>query len=210
MSRQKDKENSQATQEHTEAEEQFVRELVLRTRDGDQKAFAQLVALYRQPVASVAYRMVNDFDEAADITQAVFIKMAKNIWRFDPSKKFYTWLYRIAINASIDHMRKHKRHKHEPLENVQETVKSTLSGPEHDFRRRQIAEYIERATHNLNDKQRSAFILRDLEGCKIDDVAQIMDMPEATVRWYLHRARSMIRRELSRKCPQLLALLGVR
>ena len=196
--------------EAEEQEEREIRVLVGQVREGNQQAFERLVGMYRQQVAAVAYRMVGDFDEAADITQSVFIKMARNIWRFDEKKKFYTWLYRIAVNASIDHMRKQKRHKHEPLENIQESIRSAFATPEHDFRRGQIMEQITSAAERLNDKQRSAFMLRDVEGCKIDDVARIMDMPEATVRWYLHRARALIRRELTRKCPQLLAFLGIR
>jgi RNA polymerase sigma-70 factor (ECF subfamily) len=154
--------------------------------------------------------MVSDYDEAADITQDVFVKMSKNIWRYDESKKFYTWLYRITVNASIDYIRKHHRHRHESLDKVYHVAESKLGSPEDNFRRNQIGDYIEEATRTLTDKQRSAFLLRDVEGCRIDDVANIMNMPEATVRWYLHRARTRIRRNLTRRCPQLLILLGIK
>ncbi|MFQ5454031.1 MAG: RNA polymerase sigma factor, partial [Candidatus Zixiibacteriota bacterium] len=177
---------------------------------GNKLAFTELVKQYRNQVASIAFKMVNDYDEAADITQIVFVKMSNNIWRYDESKKFYTWLYRITINAAIDYIRKHKRHRHEPLENIHETMENSKLNPELSLRRQQINGYIKQATESLNDKQRSAFILRDMEGCKIDDVANIMNMPEATVRWYLHRARNKIRKELSRKCPQLLLLFGIK
>ncbi len=187
-----------------------VKALIIKVKAGDQKAFSSLVSLYKNQVASLAYKMVNDYDEAADITQIVFVKMAKNIWRYDEKKKFYTWLYRITVNASIDYIRKHKRHRHEPLENFNESIESNVIGPETSYNRQQINSFIKTATENLNEKQRSAFLLRDVEGCKIDDVANIMNMPEATVRWYLHRARTKIKKELIRKCPQLLLLLGIK
>ncbi len=193
-----------------EKDEQYTKELIRRIKKGEQPAFSELVNKYRSQVASLAFKMVKDYDEAADITQIVFVKMLKNIWRYDEKKKFYTWLYRIAINASIDYIRKHKRHRHESLDNVREFEEHIEANPESSFRRHQIDDFIKKAADQLNDKQRSAFILRDVEGCKIDDVANIMNMPEATVRWYLHRARNKIRRELIRKCPQLLLILGIK
>lgn len=191
-------------------DEQHVKMLVAEIKKGNRLAFTELVNRYRSQVASLAYKMVNDYDEAADISQLVFVKMSKNIWRYDENKKFYTWLYRITVNASIDYIRKHKRHRHEPLENFSETIENIQADPEFTYRRHQISEFIDEATRSLNEKQRSAFILRDVEGCKIDDVANIMNMPEATVRWYLHRARTKVRKELMRTCPQLLLLLGIK
>jgi RNA polymerase sigma-70 factor (ECF subfamily) len=188
----------------------LAKELISKIRKGDQNAFTELVSRYRNQVGALAYRMVSDYDEAADITQTVFMKMAKNIWRYDDSKKFYTWLHRITVNASIDYIRKHRRHQHEQLEEFHDIQESSRSGPEFTYQRRQLNQQIEQAAGTLNDKQKSAFMLRDVEGCKLDDVANIMEMPEATVRWYLHRARTKIRKELIRQCPHLLIALGIR
>jgi len=194
-------------EDHNEA---LVKSLIADFKQGNQQAFTELVKRYRNQVGALAYRMVNDYDEAADITQTVFMKMSRNIWRYDEKKKFYTWLYRITVNASIDYIRKHKRHQHEPLEEFHDVQESTNRGPEFSYHRSQLNHQIARAALTLNDKQKSAFMLRDVEGCKLDDVAGIMEMPEATVRWYLHRARSKIRKELLRRCPQLLIALGIR
>lgn len=191
-------------------DERETKELIRLVKKGSSRAFTRLVDRYYNQVASIAYKVINDYDEAADIAQAVFVKVSNNIWRYDEKKKFYTWLYRITINASIDHMRKHKRHRHEPLDNVRKVIEDLDAGPELTFRRKQLRGYIDKAADKLNDKQKSAFYLRDIEGCKINDVAEIMDMPEATVRWYLHRARHKVKRELSRKCPQLLMLFGIK
>jgi RNA polymerase sigma-70 factor (ECF subfamily) len=187
-----------------------VKEIIRRIKEGDKKSFTELVERYRNQVAALAYKMVGDYDEAADITQNVFVKTSQNIWRYDESKRFYTWLYRITVNASIDYMRKHRRHRHEPLENVRETIETRRDNPESHFRTSQLREHITAATERLNGKQKSAFILRDIEGCQIDDVASIMDMPEATVRWYLHRARQKIKKDLLRRCPSLLIALGIK
>ncbi|MEW6412777.1 MAG: RNA polymerase sigma factor [Candidatus Zixiibacteriota bacterium] len=185
------------------------KQLVSQIQQGNQQAFAELVDSYSRQVTALAYKMVSNYDEAADIAQMVFVKMYQNVWRFDDSKKFYSWLYRITVNASIDYMRKHKRHRHEPLEEFHESVETTQEDPEESFRRQQIAGYLISAADALNDKQRSVFVLRDLEGCDIDEVASSLNVSEATVRWYLHRARVKIRKELRRECPQLLHFLGI-
>lgn len=192
------------------SDEVEVKRLIAEFKYGNQQAFTEIVRRYRSQVIALAYKMVKDRDEAADIAQNVFVKMAKAIWRYDEQKKFYTWLYRITVNASIDHIRKHHRYRHEPLDSFHDLSESFRSSPEFIFRREQIREYIVEAADLLNEKQRSAFMLRDVEGCKVDDVANIMNMPEATVRWYLHRARGKIRKELGRRCPHLLLMMGIK
>ena len=79
----------------SDRDEAAVKNLIRRIKGGDEEAFTRLFQMYRPQVASLAYKMVNDYDEAADITQAVFVKMTKNVWRYDENKKFYTWLYRV-------------------------------------------------------------------------------------------------------------------
>jgi len=188
--------------------ERETKEIVGKIKAGDKSSFSRLVRLYKNQVASLAYKMVGDYDEAADIMQNVFVKVNQNIWRFDEKKRFYTWLYRITVNASIDYMRKHHRHQHESIENVKERADEKNDTPEASYKRSKLREYIDEAAGSLNEKQRSAFLLRDVDGCNIDDVANIMNMPEATVRWYLHRARTKIKKELMKKCPQLLIGMG--
>lgn len=187
----------------------LARDLIAQVKKGNQQAFAELVSRYNRQVAALAFKMVGNYDEAADVTQIVFVKMYDNVWRFDPKKKFYSWLYRITVNAAIDYMRKHKRHRHEPLEDFHERSDDTSADPESSYRRQQIGLFVRQATRSLSDKQRSAFVLRDIEGCDIDEVANSMNVSEATVRWYLHRARTKIRKELRRECPQVLRFLGI-
>lgn len=202
--------NQAKTADRDGHDEARTRELIERIKKGDQAAFTELVAHYRNQVAALAYRTVGDYDEAADITQIVFLKVNRNLVRYDPSKKFYTWLYRITLNACIDHLRKHRRHQHESLEDFRDLLEAGTLDPAAAYNRRRINRFIREASRTLNDKQRSAFVLRDVEGCKLDDVADMMQMPEATVRWYLHRARTKVRKELLRRCPQLLIALGIK
>ncbi len=191
-----------------EKKEKETRNIIVKIKNGDEQAYSKLIKLYHNQVASLAYKMVGDYDEAADIAQDVFVKTSQNIWRYDESKKFYTWLYRITINAAIDYKRKHKRHYHESIDRVNGKADEKFSTPEVSFQRGQIRQYIDEATQGLNEKQRSAFVLRDVDGFNINDVADTMDMPVATVRWYLHRARTIVKKDLLKKCPHLLLALG--
>jgi RNA polymerase sigma-70 factor, ECF subfamily len=187
-----------------------VKRLIQQYKHGDERAFASIVQLYRKQVAALAYRVVRDYDDAADVTQIVFTKMIENIRNYDDDKKFYTWLYRITYNASIDYLRKHRRHRHEAIEELEDLLEASGADPARQLQCRQLGTEIQTATSHLSERQRSAIILRDVNGCRVDDIAKIMDMPQATVRWYLHRARTTIRRELQRRCPHLLIAMGIR
>jgi len=195
---------------HADDDEKKLKKLIAAYKQGDQEAYARIVQKYHSPVKSLAYRMVRDYDEAADIAQDVFVKMARNIDRYDEKRKFYTWLYRITVNAVIDHIRRNRRHQHESLDGLIDVEGAPSSDPEMSYLRERLRLEIRESAGKLNPRQRSAFLLRDLGERKVDDVAGIMDMPEATVRWYLHRARSLIRKDLLRRCPHLLFLLGIR
>jgi RNA polymerase sigma-70 factor (ECF subfamily) len=170
--------------------------LIRLVKAGDKRAFGELMNRYQSQVASIAYRMVNDYDDANDVTQLVFVKTAENIKSYDPSKRFSTWLYRITVNAAIDYIRKHRRHIHESLDNYAESLENTEASPAQVYERKHLRVLILKAADRLNAKQRAAFILKDMEGHEVSEVAEILNMPEATVRWYIHRARLRLRREL--------------
>ena len=200
-----------------EAEEQSISDpaeaetiaLIRRIQGGEHKAFSNLMKKYKSQVAGIAYRMVGDYDEAKDISQMVFVKTSRNLDRFDTTKKFSTWLYRITVNASIDYIRKQKKHRHETLETYTDSIETPIDTPDMSLYRKNIKECILQAADALNDKQKAAFLLRDIEGHEIEEVSEILGMPEATVRWYLHRARLRLRKELLRKYPSFVEKAGI-
>jgi RNA polymerase sigma-70 factor (ECF subfamily) len=139
----------------------------------------------------------------------VFVKLYHNLKRYDPSKRFTTWLYRIATNASIDYVRKFKKQKFELLEETWGLPDTRELSPAHQLAYRMLKENVLKAADRLSFKQRTAFVLRDVDGLDIAEVAKIMDMPQATVRWYLHRARQRLRSDIQKRHPHLLAQLGM-
>lgn len=201
-------ESSSSTKIYDQSEAETI-ELIQRIQSGEEWAFGNLMNKYRNQVTGIAYRMVGDYDEAKDISQMVFVKTSRNLDRFDTTKKFSTWLYRITVNAAIDYIRKHKKHRHEALENYTDSIETTVDSPDMSFHRKNIKACILQAADALNDKQKAAFVLRDIEGHEIEEVSEILGMPEATVRWYLHRARQRMRKELVRKYPSFLEKVGI-
>lgn len=194
----------------TSGEDEKITEIIKSAQKGDQKAFQILVEKYRAQVAGIAYKMVGSYEDAKDISQIVFVKTYQNLGSFDTTKKLSTWLYRITINASIDFIRKHKKHRHEALESIAGELKEKKRDVEGTYKRSLIQWAIRKAMEVLNPKQRSVFVLRDLEGLDIKEVAQITGMPQATVRWYLHRARSRLREELIRHYSGVLEGTGIK
>lgn len=181
------------------AQDESVLALIRRVKEKDETAFKELVERYKAQVAGLAYKMVGDYEDAKDISQIVFVKTFYNLKRFDPKKKFSTWLYRITVNSSIDYWRKFRKHKHEDLEEAEVRPAVVGATPEALYYRKDANEKIRRAMEALSPKQRSIFVLRDMEGLDISEVAAIMGIPQVTVRWHLHRARVRLRGELTRR-----------
>ncbi len=192
-----------------EKDETEIKEIIRQIQGGKTHLFKQLTDRYRSQVAGIAYKMVGDYDDAKDISQMVFVKTFYNIKRFDLTKRFSTWLYRIAVNASIDYIRKFKKHKFEDLEDTGEPNLRTTMTPERTFQLKELGEFVRESAKKLNEKQHQAFVLKDLEGLDIDEIAQIMGMPQATVRWYLHRARKKLRGDLRRRFGPVLSKMGI-
>ena len=194
----------------SEKKEEELLEIVKKAQGGEQEAFPEIVQRYKVQVAGIAYRMVGDYEDAKDISQMVFVKIYQNLHRFDTTKKLSTWLYRITINASIDFIRKFRKHKLEVLDNIIGELKEKKNDVEGVYQRGLIRLAVDEALESLNPKQRSVFVLRDLEGLDIKEVSQVTGMPQATVRWYLHRARAKLRDELMKHHPDILEKAGIK
>lgn len=196
-----------ADSELAELEEE--RDLIEKAKQGSQISFKKLADKYKSLVAGLAYRMVGSYEDAKDISQNVFVKAYQNLKRFDTSKKLSTWLYRITMNASIDFLRKYRRYKVEPLDDLVVQVSDRKNNPEATFNNTLIKLAVKSSLKSLNAKQKAVFVLRDLEGLDIKEIAQITGMPQPTVRWYLHRARARLKGELIKNHSSVLRKIGV-
>ncbi len=179
-------------------------ELVARAQTGDKRAFDLLVLKYQQKVAGLIGRYLRDPNEVLDVTQEAFIKAYRALGGFRGESAFYTWLYRIAINAAKNHLAlRSRRPPGEDLETeVAEQLESggrlrELDTPEGNLLSEEIAMTVQRALEELPDDLRTAIVLRELEGMSYEEIAEAMDCPIGTVRSRIFRAREAIDKRLS-------------
>ncbi len=182
-------------------------DVIEKCQAGDEKAFEVLVERYRTRVASIAYQVLGNYDDARDVAQEVFIKLYRGIGGFDPQKKFFTWLYRMTVNASIDFLRSKKRRSRENSLEERPDQYMNIPNPDQDstaneVERRELRALFIKLAEKLNPKQRAAFVLCDLQGFTADEVADILECLKVTLRWYLHEARKRIRKAIATDHPE--------
>lgn len=173
-------------------------ELVHSAVAGRESSFEELVRRYQRPIASYVYRMVGDYDAALDLTQEVFIKVYNSLARYRPEFKFSTWIYKIAHNAAIDHLRRHSvREQH--LVAGDETgrpgvvVESRRLTPEQESEREERRSEIESVVQTLSPAYRELIVLRHSHDLSYDEIAEVTGLPLGTVKNRLFRAREAMR-----------------
>lgn len=161
---------------------------------GEADAFGRLVTGYALAARQVAYAVTGHWDEAEDVVQDATLAAWQAIGRFDPTRPFRPWFLRIVSNAALDHLR---RRKVRDAELLTESVASSDPTPDRWTDRAILRERITAAVARLPERQRVAVLLFDLEGYSHLEIAQILDVPEGTVRSYVFHARRALRKALS-------------
>ncbi|MCK4372971.1 MAG: RNA polymerase sigma factor, partial [candidate division Zixibacteria bacterium] len=171
----------------------------------DPIAFNRFVQMHSSRVYSIAYRIVGNADEAKDIAQEVFVRLYQSIHQYDSRYSFNSWVYRIAVNLSIDHHRREARHRKISSTNSQtESMPDNDSvRPDVDTERRELMGTIEQLTSDLSPSQRKVFVLRDLQGFGATEISSILKCSENTVRVHLSNARQKIKTALLEIYPDL-------
>lgn len=168
-------------------------QLVKLTKKGKESAFKELVERYQGRAYWVAFNMLRNREEAIDISQEAFLRVFRSLDRFDTKRNFYTWLYQIVANLSIDHLRRKGVSKSVSLEAV-----GDLDGghrqPAADIERAELRERVRGVIDKLAPKYKAVVTLRDIEGLSCKEIALIVGTSHATVRWRLHRARIIFRK----------------
>jgi len=183
------------------------RELAIRARGGDSLAFETLVRRKTPIVVSVARRILGDAEEARDVAQLVFLRVWESFGRYDERFSFNTWLYRIATNLSIDFLRatRSRDRAHGATLHLVERREAALEDEAtRALETAEIAALFERVSRDLSEKQKAAFVLKEMEGLDSSEVAAILGCGESTVRNHLFHARRALQRALARDFPALL------
>ena len=166
--------------------------LIERCIGGDRKAFESLLVQYEKPVFNAAYRMLNSRDDAMDVTQTVFLKVFENIDHYDPSRRFFSWIYRITLNESLNWLSKAKRLQ--PLE--QEAVDGGRS-LEQEVDSANLSKCVQAALMAINTDHRTVIVLKHILGCSYGEIGEILEIPEKTVKSRLYSARQRLKDRLT-------------
>lgn len=173
-------------------------ELIVSTQAGDQEAFRLLVERYQHKAYGIALGILGREEDARDVAQEAFVRVFRSIDRFDFSRTFYTWLYRIVQNLAIDAMRKHGLRRGVNLDDVGDTL-SAGEAPEDPLEANETVAEVRQVLAELPKSFRTVMILRDLEGLSCKEIAPIVGATHATVRWRLHRARKLFKEHWERR-----------
>ncbi len=175
------------------------KELVLRVQAGDKSAFDLLVLKYQNKVASLVGRYLREPADVADVCQEAFIKAYRGLGNFRGDSQFYTWLYRIAVNAAVNHIAtRGRRPQGTSLDaddsGLSQTVERLheLASPDRQAATDELAQTIRDAVAGLPEDLRTAITLREYEGLAYEEIATVMDCPIGTVRSRIFRAREAI------------------
>jgi RNA polymerase sigma-70 factor, ECF subfamily len=183
-------------------------DVVLEARDGRQAAYRELVRRYERPIFSLIYRMVRNREQAEDLSQETFVKALNAIESYRPEYKFSSWIFKIANNVAIDHLRRRELdtlsldgspHALTP-EAVQASALQLGDRQEtalEEMEAKELGGEIERAIAGLRPEYRSCILLRHVEGRPYEEIATMLDLPLGTVKTYIHRARGELRQALA-------------
>ena len=176
-------------------------ELVQSALAGREISFEELVRRYQRPIAAYVYRMVGDYDAALDLTQEVFIKVYNSLTRYRSEFKFSTWIYKIAHNAAIDHLRRHAVRDQALTSGIdgerrEVLIESRRLTPEQESERKERRTEIESVVQLLPAAYRELIVLRHSQDLSYDEIAEVTGLPLGTVKNRLFRARESMRDHL--------------
>ena len=175
-------------------------ELVACAARGLEGSFEELVNRYQRPISAFVYRMVGDYDAALDLTQEIFIKVYASLSRYRPEFKFSTWIYKIAHNAAIDHLRRtssreRSLHAGTDADNYELPLESEGLTPEQQSEREERRGEIEMVVRSLPTAYRELIVLRHSQDLTYEEIVEVTGLPLGTVKNRLFRAREMMRQQ---------------
>jgi RNA polymerase sigma-70 factor, ECF subfamily len=167
------------------------RKLIVRYRSGDREAFTELVVRYQRPVYNAAFWVLRKHEDANDISQIVFLKVAERADEYDPKYKFFSWIYRIAVNESLNLLRRN-RHEEE-LDDDLDVPGAESAGPEWRASAAEMAGRLRSTLMTMSTSDRLVLTLRHFSECSYEEMAQILEVDEKTVKSRLFDARRRLR-----------------
>ena len=168
--------------------------LVQTCLQGDRSAFDEIVERYQRALYNAAYRITGSIDDAMDVTQSAFVAAYEKLDTFDPTRRFFSWIYRITCNRALKLVEQRR-----PLAAIDAEAHSTDSNPEVVYGTTESGEFLERALQELSPELRIAIVLKHILGYSYREISELIDLPEKTVKSRLFTARRRLRTVLLEK-----------
>ncbi|MCH7830882.1 MAG: sigma-70 family RNA polymerase sigma factor [Proteobacteria bacterium] len=166
--------------------------LIERCIKGDRQAFETLLIQYEKPVFNAAYRMLNNRDDASDVTQTVFLKVYENFDSFDPSRRFFSWIYRITLNESINWLVRQNR-----LAPLPHDTADQGKSPEQELDSAQRCAAVQAALMTIKTEYRTVIIMKHFLGCSYAEIGDALEIEEKKVKSRLYTARQLLKDALT-------------
>jgi len=185
------------------------KEVIERCKAGDEKAFDEIVLRSQKKVFNIAYRMLGNLEEAKDLAQEVFISVFESVKDLKEETKFDAWLTQITLNHCRNRWKYLKRRQYfnsdsldDPIETedgrLPRAVVDPSDNPEILYEKKSIQQFIQRGLLKLKEDQRELLVLRDLQGFSYEEMAELLSLPDGTIKSRLHRARMDFKEVLER------------
>ena len=179
--------------------------IIKRLAAKDEKTFQELVQSFRKHVYLTCLGFVQDEDDAEDITQEVFIEVFRSVEKFRGDSKLSTWIYRIAVNKSLNYLRKHKKTRsfisidqlfHLPHSNNETFESNEPSTEDKELEKKELSHVLEKAIHSLPSNQQIAFTLSKYDELPYQEIAEVMNVSLSAVESLIHRAKLNLQKKL--------------
>jgi RNA polymerase sigma factor (sigma-70 family) len=185
------------------------RELVALSQNQDLDAYSELIRRYHKKIYALVYNMTSNKEDAEDLVQEVFVKAYAALKNFKGDSSFYTWVYRIAVNRTINYVKSRKKHMGISLDNVDGGVERDLAyvelaakeSPFRDATLSELQEKLNKALLKLSEKHRAVVVLHDIQGVPHEEIAKMLGVSSGTVRSRLFYARQILQAELTEYAP---------
>lgn len=181
---------------------------MLRYKDGDVDAFELLLERYQQPMFAFVYKFCNNYHQAQDLVQEIFLKLIRSAKNYEPKAKFSTYLYTFAHNACIDHIRRGKKRRHVSLSDpiheeegltIEDTMKDEQPGPEKTLHQKTFQEALQKAVDELPQEQREVFLLREQLNLPFEEIGKVVGCLPSTAKSRMRYALQFLRQKLENK-----------
>ncbi len=188
------------------------RDLIAAVLDGSEAAFGELVERYKDRVFRLLGRYCRDAVEREDLAQEVFLKVFRKLHTFNHDAQFFTWLYRITVNAATDHLSRASTRRLRLVEDtgVFERGDEEHGSPSAPLESEELTQVTRGVVEQLPEKFRTILVLREFEGLSYTDIAEVLDIQLGTVESRLFRARQRFKDALTRQHPELVPAAGAR